>query len=142
MWLPGVGATNSPSGSISKSRMSGVRSRTERRAPFRHSTCLLMANLLGRLAWNMSRMPALCFEHRVDQLARPKRSGIDVEVVERQARILVDGHLLGFEHHVVLIVNALALVDMGLVDVLRELLVVRAEGSHEVPEVVAAPVSL
>ena len=80
----------------------------------------------------------LALEHPVDHPAGPKRPGIDVEVVEGQARILVDRLLLRLEDRVVLIVDALAVVDVRPVDVAGELLVVLSEGADEVPEIVAA----
>jgi MFS family permease len=41
-------------------------------------------------------MPALVLQHPVDQLAGPQGAGIDVEVIEGHARVLVDGNLLRF----------------------------------------------
>ena len=51
--------------------------------------------------------------------------------------MLVDGALLRLQHHVILIVYALAVVDMGSLQIARQLLVVGLEGPHEIPEIMA-----
>src|ERR1700712_5287569 len=140
MWLPGVGATKPASGSISNSRMSGVRSRTARSRAGCQSR--IWAMLLGRLARDVHRVALLRLQHAVDHPSRPERPGIDVEIVERHARIAVDRLLLRLEHRMILVVNAVAIVDVGALDVARELIVLAPEGAHEVPEVMAARVGL
>ena len=51
--------------------------------------------------------------------------------------LLVDRLLLRLEHRLVLVVDAVAVVDVRLVDVPRELLVIRPEGADEIPEIMA-----
>src|ERR1700723_51280 len=97
---------------------------------FRHRTNLFRG-LAGRV------LALLAREHPVDHAARPKRAGVDVEIVERLARMLVDRALLRFEHHVILVVYALAIVDMGSLQGARELLVVGLERPDEIPEIMA-----
>ena len=63
----------------------------------------LLGGLFSRYAGAVS---PLGREHAVDHTPCPQGSGIDVEVIERLARVLVDGGLLGFQHGMVLIAIA------------------------------------
>src|SRR4051794_19928034 len=101
MWLPGVGQTNAPDGSISKRRISAVKSRVARKVAPRHSISSGM--LLGGFPGRGQRL--LIGHHAIDQSARPKRTSVNIEIVERHARMSIDRTLLCLEHDVVLIVN-------------------------------------
>src|SRR5436305_2929711 len=68
-------------------------------------------------------------DHLVDQLARPHRPGVDVEIVEDAIRVLVHRALLRLEDQLVLVEDAGdALADLGGDAVLGELVV-----AHEGP---------
>ena len=137
MWLPGVGATNSPAISISNILTSGARSRVERSTAARHSMGAATARLLSGLVMRARRRRVLPRQEPVDQPPRPECAGVDVEIVEGHAGIAVDGLLLRLEDRVILVVDAVPVVDVRLGDVPRELLVIRPEGADEVPEIMA-----
>src|SRR6478752_5395810 len=71
--------------------------------------------------------------HPVDQLARPHRAGVDIEIVEDAVGVLVHRALLRFEDQLVLVEDAGdALADLGGDALLAELII-----AHEGPEIVA-----
>src|SRR4051794_19132728 len=80
----------------------------------------------------MLRRVFLC-HHLVDQLARPHRAGVDIEIVEDAIGVLVHRALLRLEDQLVLVENAGdALADLGGDALLAELII-----AHEGPEIVA-----
>ena len=100
----GRGGRDAASGAMSKARMSGVRSRAPRRRAGRQSSASAI--------YSAAAGAALARDEIVDHPARPQRAGVDVQIVERLARIAEDRALLRLQHAMVLIVDALAVVDM------------------------------
>src|SRR3984893_5412665 len=96
------------------------------------------SRVLGRLARDMHALSVFARHHLFGQAASPQGAGIDVEVVERQSRIFVDRLLLRLKDVMVLIVDALAVVDVRPLNVPSELLVTFPKGSDEIPEIVTA----
>src|SRR3954453_16090558 len=80
----------------------------------------------------MLRRVFLC-HHLVDQLARPHRAGVDVEIVEDAIRVLVHRALLRLQDELVLVeYTGDALANLGGDALLAELII-----AHEGPEIVA-----
>src|SRR5215212_5281162 len=98
--------------------------------------------LFGCRAGNVDPCALLFVQHAVDEPARPERAGIDVQVVEWHPWVAVDRLLLGLQDRVVLIVDALTIVDVRPLKGASELLVLLPEGPDEVPEVMAGLLGL